>query len=539
MVNSYDKETFHMLRQTVLIATIALVATACAGGESIEDVTSPPTDVTIERPVTTDITAQPGDDEDANAATAEVESQAAESASPPGERDDSSEVPSSTTEVDAESTEEPDSSEREGEEEPVPSVSDQPKWVVAEVWRYGIADEALDLVDPESVGADKWKLVSETENYGQKRYYTLYWFNDPEGDTDQEVKRFDAALRIARLSKFEQGNTIYSPVRYDLHWEDYPGVVSLTAYFPLGENRRVEVSANGESWTVGDSVFILSNSTDAGTDQVMPKGPPIRLTTPFAEPRWPDTAEALGRDCLPVEVLWSGNGSLVRDQCTLDAVDTALRFAWREPSELRQRAIRDGHVLTDLFHRLDNQYETSPFLAALTGEEARAQLTVEVANIKWAGTWPGASMIHLEFRIVHPDREMTEDERQSAIRYYAAEIAQGKDVKPKNARGDLTLGFAWRWESALMVRTADGTWRMSYRSFCRWYQVFGTGDQPKYLCSDDPTPHFPDSDLYDEDLYPPSHPRYYTDSRQNVPETPIHDGGTPRDNTEYVGVPPS
>ena len=90
-----------------------------------------------------------------------------------------------------------------------------------------------------------------------------------------------------------------------------------------------------------------------------------------------------------------------------------------------------------------------------------------------------------------------------------------------------------------MVRTADGTWRMSYRSFCRFHQIQMVADQLRLLCADDPTPHFPDSDIYDDNLHPPTHPRYYGDPRPNAPTNPIHDGGTPRDNTIYVGVPPS
>ena len=418
------------------------------------------------------------------------------------------------------------------EDEPVAPVR-----VVAEVWRYGLGEKAFDLINPRLVGSDLWKPVLERENYGQKRYHVFYWFHDPEGDTDQEVTGFNDALKIARLGKFELGDTIYLPVRYDLQWEEHPDVVSVTAYFPLGENRRVRVRSNGGSWALGDAVFVLSNSTDVGTDQVIPKGPPMPLTTPFAEPRWADTSVALGRDCPPVEAIWAGNGHLITDQCTLDAINTALQMAWREPSELRQRAIRDGHVLGDLFHRLDNQ--ANPYLAAYTGEFSRAQSTVEVRNMKWAGNWPGASMVYLEFRIVHPDRKPTEEERQGGIRYLAGVIARGSDISPEKARGDFTMGFAWRWESALMVRTSDGTWRMSYRSFCRWYQVFTTTEQPGFLCPDDPTPHFPDSDLYDKNLYPPNHPRYYTDPRKKVDEHPIHDGGSPRDNTEYVGVPPS
>ena len=215
-------------------------------------------------------------------------------------------------------------------------------------------------------------------------FYVFYWYVEPTGDTDSEGDRLDGALGIGRFT-LEQGDTIYHPVRYDLRWDQYPDTVAVTAYFPMGEIRLLKVRWDGSFWEADRTLFVLGDSTDAGTDLFLPPGPPIRPTTPFTEPRWPDTAEALGRDCPPVEEIWSGNGSLVKDQCTLDAINTAMRFVWREPSELRQRAIRDGHVLTDLFHRLDNQYEINPYMAGIFGLEERESMTTEVRSIKWAG----------------------------------------------------------------------------------------------------------------------------------------------------------
>ena len=422
--------------------------------------------------------------------------------------------------------------------EPEPVEPEAPTWVFAEFWRFGLTEDALELVNPRQVNADKWLKKTERKSWGLKAFYVFYRFNNPEGDPKTEADVLDGALNIARAT-LEQSNTIYHPVRYDVSWEQHPDTVIVNAYFPMGEKRFVTVRWDGTLWKAERTIYTPGDSTDAGVGGAIPPGPPIKHTVPFTEPRWADTAEVLGRDCPPVEAIWSGNGNLVTDQCTLDAIDTAMRFAWREPSELRQRAIRDGHVLTDLFHRIDNQHEINPYHDAVFGQEARASITTEIRNIKWAGNWPGASMIHLEYRNVHPDREMTEDEWAGAERYFTGLAARGENIGPKYERGEYTLGFAWWWESALIVRTADGTWRMSYRSFCRFYQIIWVVDQSPFLCPDDPTPEFPDSDLYDKNLQPPTHPRYYTDSRQSVPTNPIHDGGTPRDNTTYIGVPPS
>ena len=83
------------------------------------------------------------------------------------------------------------------------------------------------------------------------------------------------------------------------------------------------------------------------------------------------------------------------------------------------------------------------------------------------------------------------------------------------------------------------TWRFSYRTFCRYAEIQITLEQPQFLCPDDPTPHFPDSDVYDKDIHSPKHPNYHNDPRPRAQENPIHDGGAPRQNTDYIGVPPS
>ena len=390
----------------------------------------------------------------------------------------------------------------------------------AEWWRPGLAEEALALIDPASVAADNWALIAEEKNYGTRAFYRFNFLNTPLSDADgltqehrEENGAFEKALASARLV-LEQSPVIYYPYRYDIRWVEYPNAVSVTGAFPRGETRQVLTRQSGSSWTA-----------DQGID--IPGGPPIRPTTPFAAPRWADTAGVLGRSCTPVEEIWT-RGSPVTDSCTLSAIETALDYLWTESSELRQRAVRDGHVLTDLFGRLDNQ--DNAYLAGLYGEKARAGVTTKVRNVRWAGNWAGASMIYFEYQNVHPDRELTEEERQDAISYFTGLSEQGIAVDSRFLQGQFTMGFTWDWKSALMVRTADGTWRMSYRSFCQFYRTLHVVDQPLFLCAGDPTPHFPDSEFYDRDLWPPNHVHYYSDPRQE---------NSPRFNDKYLGVPPS
>ena len=107
---------------------------------------------------------------------------------------------------------------------------------------------------------------------------------------------------------------------------------------------------------------------------------------------------------------------------------------------------------------------------------------------------------------------------------------------------DVSLGeVGWRWDQALIVRTQDGTWRMSQRSFCWWYEKVIRIDQEEFLCPEDPNPHFPDSAFFDSDIYPPSHKNYYQDPRASysLQALPYHDRGAPRRTDQYLGVPPS
>ena len=392
--------------------------------------------------------------------------------------------------------------------------------VTAEFWRPGLAEEALALVNPSSVGVDDWSLVEEKQNYGTRSFYRFHFLStavsEADGLTEQhrvELVLFGGALTSARHA-LEQSPIIYYPYRYDIRWVAYPNVATVSAAYPLGETRQIVTRRSGPSWT-----------SDQNVD--LPGGPPIRATTPFATPRWADTAGVLGRNCPAVEEIWT-RGAAVSDSCTLNAIEKALDYLWTESSDLRQRAVRDGHVLTGLFGRLDNQ--DNAYLAGLYGEKARAGVTTKVRNVRWAGNWAGASMIYLEYQNTQADRELTREEKQDAISYFTGLEEQGISVDSRFLQGQFTMGFAWDWNSTLMVRTADGTWRMSYRSFCRFHRTLNVVDQPQFLCPGDPTPHFPDSDFYDRDLWPPNHVHYYSAPRQ---------ANSPRLNPQYVGVPPS
>ena len=160
-------------------------------------------------------------------------------------------------------------------------------------------------------------------------------------------------------------------------------------------------------------------------------------------------------------------------------------------------------------------------------EEGRSRITVNVRDMRWAGNWPGASMIYLEYQLAWADREMTDEERQGGIRYFtlAAERGYGR---PELLRGEFDLARDRFYDSALdgAIRRRHLEALLPHLLPLRRDRII-TVEQPRYLCPDDPNPHFPDSPIYDKNIYSPKNPRYYSDPREKAPNTPYHDGGTP------------
>ena len=100
-------------------------------------------------------------------------------------------------------------------------------------------------------------------------------------------------------------------------------------------------------------------------------------------------------------------------------------------------------------------------------------------------------MIHVEWNSRYPFREFTPEEQEGKVRHYRDIAARGFHVLSEYLGDEQLLSdLFWSWYRALLVRTADGTWRMSYRAVCHWYQ--GVNLAKRLLCPDDPNPHFPD-----------------------------------------------
>ena len=392
-------------------------------------------------------------------------------------------------------------------------------------WRPGLVDEAVAGVDPYAVGADDWHLIESDATWGTYRFYRFY--HNLQENSPEERARFWYVLGSVYSFLLQNHHVLYYPYRFDVAWEEPPDQISVTLTFPLGEVVVVPVVLKGDGWaTTWDVEF--------------PSGPPIRPTIPFAEPRFPEEAEALGRGCLPVEGLWEQDQP-VSDPCTLEAVQTALEYAFTGPSELRMAAIRDGHVLGDLLAAVDGIEEA--FIAGGMSEAGRGVASIETETLEWKGSFAQASMILARFRVVRPVRDLTEEEREAAIRYYEWRVAQGRDVSPDRLRGEFQVGGPGSWDDTLMVRTADGTWRVSYSYFCHRMDhtfPFFPDYVPEHTlrCPDDPTPNFPDSPLLtDRNLSAPNTVLFYRDPRHSHMNEIQWENGRIRISDEYLGVP--
>ena len=137
------------------------------------------------------------------------------------------------------------------------------------------------------------------------RHYVFYNYNDEAGDLSGQKDLFDEIYRHT-VSAFAS-EYLWYPYRYELAWNEYPDTIEMVATYPLGEQRQIVVDA--DIATRRKAVF-----------EDLPMPPPILPTTPFIDPWYPESADALGRNCPPVEEIWEGKGVEVTDPCTLAAI---------------------------------------------------------------------------------------------------------------------------------------------------------------------------------------------------------------------------
>ena len=169
--------------------------------------------------------------------------------------------------------------------------------------------------------------------------------------------------------------------------------------------------------------------------------------------------------CPPIKELWVADGYPVADRCTLEEVREAVHLAYTGANRERRSAIRNGHLLDEVFAALDDFGRTHD--AALFDPERRGETSVIFEGFEWRGG-PDADrgVIAVRYRLDHPGFPPTDQ--------YLDTLVQ-----------------------------VDGKWRLSYRrSYCVKVLVIMEYIGSEVRCPRDPHPEV------NEDEAPGSTGRY-------------------------------
>lgn len=169
--------------------------------------------------------------------------------------------------------------------------------------------------------------------------------------------------------------------------------------------------------------------------------------------------------CAPIEELWVADGYPVADRCTLEEVREAVHLAYTGADNDRRSAIRNGHLLDEVFAALDDFGRTHD--AALFDPERRGETSVIFEGFEWRGG-PDADrgVIAVRYRLDHPGFPPTDQ--------YLDTLVQ-----------------------------VDGRWKLSYRrSYCVKVLVIMEYIGSEVRCPQDPQPEV------NEDEAPGSTGRY-------------------------------
>ena len=354
------------------------------------------------------------------------------------------------------------------------------------IWWYpNLMRDGYDLIDPDSVEAVSWESYSMAHErlVPLHDYYVFYY-------ADDVIALRNAWKRAAH--DFWAHQWLYFPVRYDVSRMD-GGRISVVGAWPLGEVREVVIRSNG--------------SYEKSTRDDLPLPPPVAPLPPFTEADYPEHAEALGRGCASVEDLWAEDEP-VQDECTLMALQNAVQYAVAAGSnDQTESAIRDGWAVRDVIELRRDIRATDPLgLAAYwQNPDNPGHRIVELRNVKWAGTFAGASLVHLEFRAYREPRKADAWVQEQLRELVREALEAGRNVPDMWLGDELPEDTGGWWDNTLMVRTADGTWRFSFSYWCRKMEstTFDGVEGKPLRCPDDPNPVWSD-DLFDDGLFRPS-----------------------------------
>ena len=377
------------------------------------------------------------------------------------------------------------------------------------VWWYpDLMKDAFELIDPNSVEADTWEEFSETSDNFTPAHGHYVFYDGP------QVTNMRRAWRVAAEEDFWHSvGAFYYPVRYDASFID-ENTVRIVGTWPRGETREVIVGTDGKFRQMIDN-------------EDYPPPPPLAPLPPFIEPDYPEYALALGRNCPSVETLWF-EGKPVTDPCTLIALQNAVQYAMGAATvDQSEAAIRDGHGARGVVQQRKDIYNAHPFTVYWYDPANPGHAVVELRSIRWTGKFAGASRIYLEWRRYNRPREATPELQQQLREAIQGIVESGRELDEMWLGEELPEDTGGAWAPALMVRTADGTWRMSYSTWCNRIGVQSYAGVPgkPLQCPEDPNPLWADAITDMVYFFPPNKVYYWR------AQTPAQ--------LDYYGQPPS
>ena len=203
---------------------------------------------------------------------------------------------------------------------------------------------------------------------------------------------------------------------------DHPEAASIRTSigapaFPadLSEAAAVAVAAaDSAAWSttaggltrVPDADWVPASSASPASTAAEPSGgtAPPSASTAVPAAGSSDGEETVPPRCAPVEELWEADGLPVEDPCTIEEVRRVFRWAWTGTYGQRRAAIRNGHLLDDVFQALDGYGRTHD--ASLFHPEERRRYSILFDDIRWqGGPAHDRAVIGVLYRFAHPDAE--------------------------------------------------------------------------------------------------------------------------------------
>lgn len=152
---------------------------------------------------------------------------------------------------------------------------------------------------------------------------------------------------------------------------------------PRANTESTGPESHGSTPTTRDSASVtpVGSTTDPPPATAQPT-----TTTSQPLPTLPEDTTAPSetpRSCAPVQDLWEVDGYPVEDPCTLAEVKRVFNWAWTGTGPQRRSAIRNGHLLDEVFAALDEYGRLHD--AGLFDPETRGDWTVVFDGIHWRG----------------------------------------------------------------------------------------------------------------------------------------------------------